>query len=161
MPNEHYVPLKNINDIPTMAKTLSTMLVNETGSWRNIYPVIDNENCTKCGICWKFCPDISINEPVANNAIGNRAILTAGPPIRDPARASGPSHSIWRTRPLPIVWQCSWWSNITLLPSFLALPRADPYTDDGPAGRADFLWTFARPMSQGAQLKPGIRAVKT
>ncbi|MCK4593813.1 4Fe-4S binding protein [bacterium] len=62
MPNEHYVHLKNINDIPTMAKTLGTMLVNETGSWRNIYPIIDNEACTQCGICWKFCPDMSINE---------------------------------------------------------------------------------------------------
>jgi pyruvate ferredoxin oxidoreductase delta subunit len=71
MPNKHYVPLKNIDDLPTMAKTLSTMLVNETGSWRNVRPVIRNEDCIQCGICWKFCPDMSISEdsegfPVVN-----------------------------------------------------------------------------------------------
>jgi pyruvate ferredoxin oxidoreductase delta subunit len=62
MPNKHYVPLKNIDDIPTMAKTLGTMLVNETGSWRNVRPIIHNEECIKCGICWKYCPDMSISE---------------------------------------------------------------------------------------------------
>jgi len=71
MPNKHYIPLKNINDIPTMAKTLGTMLVNETGSWRNVRPVISNEACIQCGICWKYCPDMSISEdaegfPVVN-----------------------------------------------------------------------------------------------
>jgi pyruvate ferredoxin oxidoreductase delta subunit len=71
MPNKHYVPLKNIDDLPTMAKTLGTMLVNETGSWRNVRPVIRNEDCTRCGICWKYCPDMSISEdaegfPVVN-----------------------------------------------------------------------------------------------
>ncbi|MFQ6061496.1 MAG: 4Fe-4S dicluster-binding protein [Thermoplasmata archaeon] len=31
-----------------------------TGIWRTFKPVIDQGKCTKCYICWKFCPDVSI-----------------------------------------------------------------------------------------------------
>ena len=33
---------------------------NKTGNWRTLRPVVDSSKCTKCGLCWSFCPDISI-----------------------------------------------------------------------------------------------------
>jgi 2-oxoisovalerate ferredoxin oxidoreductase delta subunit len=47
-------------EMPMMPMSLGSMLYNKTGAWRNIRPVVDLENCIQCGICWKFCPDISI-----------------------------------------------------------------------------------------------------
>ncbi len=32
-----------------------------TGTWRVFRPVVDRGLCTKCAICWKYCPDVSIN----------------------------------------------------------------------------------------------------
>ena len=32
----------------------------KTGSWRTFRPVIDLHRCTKCNVCWKFCPDVAI-----------------------------------------------------------------------------------------------------
>ena len=32
----------------------------ETGSWRSVRPVRDEEKCTNCLICWVYCPDSSI-----------------------------------------------------------------------------------------------------
>ncbi len=49
------------SDMPLMAMSLGRMTVNKTGSWRNLRPVLDKEKCIKCGICWKFCPDVSIS----------------------------------------------------------------------------------------------------
>lgn len=48
------------SDMPLMAMSLAKMTINKTGSWRNLRPVLDKEKCNKCGICWKFCPDVSI-----------------------------------------------------------------------------------------------------
>ena len=31
-----------------------------TASWRTFRPVIDRDRCTRCNICWKFCPDVAI-----------------------------------------------------------------------------------------------------
>lgn len=33
---------------------------NKTGTWRTFKPVLDNEKCTKCLLCWFYCPDGSI-----------------------------------------------------------------------------------------------------
>lgn len=30
-------------------------------SWRTSRPVIDYSKCTRCSICWKFCPDVAID----------------------------------------------------------------------------------------------------
>lgn len=30
---------------------------NKTGGWRAEKPIIDQEKCIKCGICWSVCPD--------------------------------------------------------------------------------------------------------
>ena len=46
--------------MPPMAMSLGRMSWNKTGSWRNVTPVIDYEKCTRCMICWKFCPDLAI-----------------------------------------------------------------------------------------------------
>jgi len=32
----------------------------ETGSWRSLRPVRDENKCTNCLICWVYCPDSSI-----------------------------------------------------------------------------------------------------
>ena len=45
-----------------MAMSLGSMLYNKTGAWRNIRPEIDLAECIQCGICWKFCPDASIDD---------------------------------------------------------------------------------------------------
>ena len=34
----------------------------ETGTWRTERPVINHEQCIKCGICWIFCPEMSMNK---------------------------------------------------------------------------------------------------
>ncbi len=39
--------------LPTSSKELS--------SWRTSRPVIDYSKCTRCAICWKFCPDVAID----------------------------------------------------------------------------------------------------
>ncbi len=39
----------------------ATSLVNKTGSWRTMRPVIMYDKCTDCGICWLYCPDSAIN----------------------------------------------------------------------------------------------------
>lgn len=46
------LPLTPIADTPST--------VNLTGLWRVVRPVVDRENCKKCTICWKFCPDAAI-----------------------------------------------------------------------------------------------------
>ena len=33
---------------------------NKTGGWRSFRPVLDQEKCRRCGICWQFCPDNAI-----------------------------------------------------------------------------------------------------
>lgn len=31
-----------------------------TGDWRSRRPVLDEEKCNKCGLCWLYCPDGAI-----------------------------------------------------------------------------------------------------
>ncbi len=33
---------------------------NKTSSWRTSKPIIEYSKCTRCMICWKFCPDVAI-----------------------------------------------------------------------------------------------------
>ena len=37
----------------------------KTGDWRTERPIIDEEKCNKCGLCWLYCPDIAI-KPLEN-----------------------------------------------------------------------------------------------
>ena len=47
-------------DLPSTPVSSSTTEDIETGTWRTLLPVLDEEKCIKCYICWKFCPDMSI-----------------------------------------------------------------------------------------------------
>jgi len=58
--SQEKINLASVSDFPMMPMSLGTMHYNRTGSWRNIKPVIELEKCIRCGICWKFCPDVSI-----------------------------------------------------------------------------------------------------
>ncbi len=33
----------------------------KTGSWRTFKPIIDESKCTKCLLCWIYCPEPSID----------------------------------------------------------------------------------------------------
>jgi len=50
--------LRSWREIPLggVAFRLSTDV--KTGDWRALRPVIDQNKCTKCLICWLFCPDM-------------------------------------------------------------------------------------------------------
>lgn len=58
--NDKEIVFKSEKEFPLMPMSIGCMLWNKTGSWRNIRPVLDPENCIQCGICWKFCPDAAI-----------------------------------------------------------------------------------------------------
>lgn len=46
--------LSNVpDDLCPVATVLSPMLA---GDWRAVRPVIDRDRCTKCAICWLYCP---------------------------------------------------------------------------------------------------------
>jgi pyruvate ferredoxin oxidoreductase delta subunit len=34
--------------------------VRKTGDWRTERPILDKEKCTKCALCWLYCPDVAI-----------------------------------------------------------------------------------------------------
>jgi len=52
---------KDHRDLPRAVITdCPSHLMNKTGSWRTLRPIVDLDKCIKCGICWKFCPDVSI-----------------------------------------------------------------------------------------------------
>lgn len=52
--------LKGWREIPIggLAWKLSTEF--KTGDWRTLKPVIDQEKCIRCLLCWVYCPDMSI-----------------------------------------------------------------------------------------------------
>lgn len=53
---------KDHKDLPrTVICDCPSDQMNKTGSWRTLRPIVDKEKCIKCGICWKFCPDVSIH----------------------------------------------------------------------------------------------------
>jgi 2-oxoisovalerate ferredoxin oxidoreductase delta subunit len=51
---------KGYKDLPEVPMTWDTTFVNITGSWRTVKPILNPEKCTKCYICWKFCPEVAI-----------------------------------------------------------------------------------------------------
>ena len=51
---------RSVEDFPELAVTSADTRYNKTGRWRIMRPVIDRDACTRCMICWKFCPDVAI-----------------------------------------------------------------------------------------------------
>lgn len=40
---------------------------NKTGAWRSLRPIRKNvEKCTRCDLCWIFCPEGVIKRPETN-----------------------------------------------------------------------------------------------
>ena len=37
-----------------------TSLNYKTGDWRDQRPIIDQETCKQCAICWEVCPDDAV-----------------------------------------------------------------------------------------------------
>jgi len=54
------IKYETVDDIPIMVVSTGCMLINKTGGWRSVRPIIDREKCTSCMVCWKFCPDVCI-----------------------------------------------------------------------------------------------------
>ncbi len=47
-------------DLPPAPLATVPTRVTPTSSWRTFRPVILVEKCTRCNVCWKFCPDDAI-----------------------------------------------------------------------------------------------------
>jgi pyruvate ferredoxin oxidoreductase delta subunit len=47
-------------EIGAIITDAGSMTSEKTGSWRAHRPIIDNKKCIKCGLCWAYCPDFSI-----------------------------------------------------------------------------------------------------
>jgi 2-oxoisovalerate ferredoxin oxidoreductase delta subunit len=47
-------------DLPPATMTSESSRANKTGSWRAFRPILDQEKCNQCYLCWKFCPEPSI-----------------------------------------------------------------------------------------------------
>ncbi len=45
---------------PTPLSKPAKSAMGKTGSWRTLKPVIDLNKCTKCGLCWLYCPEATI-----------------------------------------------------------------------------------------------------
>lgn len=60
MSEDYEINYKSYKDLPLSPVAKGKSLVFKTGSWRTMRPKLVLENCKKCGICWKFCPDVSI-----------------------------------------------------------------------------------------------------
>jgi 2-oxoacid:acceptor oxidoreductase delta subunit (pyruvate/2-ketoisovalerate family) len=54
------VIIRGVKDMPKLPASMGSMRMNKTASWRSIRPIIDEEKCTRCMICWKFCPEPAI-----------------------------------------------------------------------------------------------------
>jgi 2-oxoacid:acceptor oxidoreductase delta subunit (pyruvate/2-ketoisovalerate family) len=52
--------LKSLGTLPITAISFITTEGNETGEWRSQRPVLDQEKCNRCGLCWMYCPDNAI-----------------------------------------------------------------------------------------------------
>ena len=47
--------------MPIVPVTYLSSSTRVMSSWRTSRPVIDYSKCTRCSICWKFCPDVAID----------------------------------------------------------------------------------------------------
>lgn len=54
------VELNSLEDMPELPMSIGSMRMNKTSSWRSIRPIINEEKCRRCMICWKVCPEPAI-----------------------------------------------------------------------------------------------------
>lgn len=47
-------------ELPTSALPFKLSLEYKTGGWRAFRPVIDQNKCVKCMLCWIYCPEYAI-----------------------------------------------------------------------------------------------------
>jgi 2-oxoacid:acceptor oxidoreductase delta subunit (pyruvate/2-ketoisovalerate family) len=53
--------LKSRKEMPLTPLSIPTFgSMGKTGSWRTFRPEIDYSKCTRCTICWIYCPDAAI-----------------------------------------------------------------------------------------------------
>lgn len=49
---------KSMKDLPiTPLSSPRVASMGKTGFWRTFRPVIDRKKCTRCLLCWIFCPE--------------------------------------------------------------------------------------------------------
>jgi len=55
--------IRSIQDLPITptARPTKYPMGAPTGTWRVYRPVLDREKCTKCALCWLYCPDAAIS----------------------------------------------------------------------------------------------------
>ncbi|MEM2574983.1 MAG: 4Fe-4S dicluster-binding protein [Sulfolobales archaeon] len=51
--------LSSIHKLPLSRPSIG--VVGKTGYWRFKKPEVNHAKCIKCGICWLYCPDSSID----------------------------------------------------------------------------------------------------
>jgi 2-oxoacid:acceptor oxidoreductase delta subunit (pyruvate/2-ketoisovalerate family) len=52
---------KKRKDLPLTPLSFPTVgSMGKTGSWRTFCPEINYSKCTKCTLCWVYCPDAAI-----------------------------------------------------------------------------------------------------
>lgn len=59
--DEKFIMIHSHEDMPSMPASSGSMKINKTASWRSIRPIIIQEKCKRCMICWKFCPEPAIH----------------------------------------------------------------------------------------------------
>src|SRR4030042_1242346 len=47
-------------EVGNIVKEAGGASARKTGDWRTERPVLDKEKCTKCALCWLYCPDAAI-----------------------------------------------------------------------------------------------------
>jgi pyruvate ferredoxin oxidoreductase delta subunit len=52
--------VESVEDLPEVPLASDPSDGIKTASWRTFRPSIDLARCTKCNVCWKFCPDVAI-----------------------------------------------------------------------------------------------------
>jgi 2-oxoacid:acceptor oxidoreductase delta subunit (pyruvate/2-ketoisovalerate family) len=52
---------KKRRDLPVTPLSYPTIgSMGKTGSWRTFRPEVNYSKCTRCVLCWVFCPDAAI-----------------------------------------------------------------------------------------------------
>ncbi len=52
--------LKGWRELPIGTLPLKFSTEFKTGDWRTFRPVVNQEKCVKCLLCWVYCPEMSI-----------------------------------------------------------------------------------------------------